>query len=739
MPGPKLPSTFVALGACLLLIGFGPGTSTASAAPTEMVDVGTASTYGGLSGASVANTVSAAPPHTRIRGDLGVKVNAPPSGFPPGIVTGETNVGNSAAIQAHADLLAAYNEVEARLGAVQLPLTLAGQTLVPGLYKVPGAASNTGTVTLDAQGDPNAVFVIQVTGALSFASLSRVVLTGGAKPTRVFWQVNGAADVGASGEFAGTVMALNAVAMGNEVLVNGRLFAVNGALTLDANQIYSAPPALAIDGGANALTATSTPAISGTTDLEAPGEVTVTVDGQTLTATPSGGAWSVSSASLSNGTYPVVASVTDAVGNQSSFTQQLTVDTVLPVVSIDGGPFLITNDPDLTISGTSDVDPGTIVEVSVDSQTPLSAVVQSDNTWNVTPFGLEEGVHTVTASVSDPAGNEGTDSQELTVDSSDPNVSITGGANALTNDPTPSISGFADVEPGSFVDVSVAGQTLSGEVQSDGTWAVTAAALSDGSYSVFAQVEDEAGNFGGDAQTLTVDTAPPVITITGGAAVSTSDATPTIAGTSTAAPGTIVTVSIAGQAPGQTLTTLLQNDGTWNTTSNPLDEGTWTVTASAPDSAGNVGSAQQTLVISPEDPPVDPPPPLPSGDPVLAAGDATVSGNASQRVRGSALSIRATVTASAKSGVGVTAGGAVRIRGTKKPVRLATSIIRVGAGQSGLLRLEAKGSRAAGARAVRQIKAAIANRHRVLAVIAIRLVDDVGNSRLVTKRVLLTR
>ena len=140
------------------------------------------------------------------------------------------------------------------------------------------------------------------------------MLTNGAQASRVFWQVNGAGAVGANADFAGTLMALDAVAIGNGTLVNGRAFARNGALTLDNNQFYSAPPAVTIDGGATANTTDTTPTISGTTDVEAPGVVTVTVAGQTLTATPSGGAWSVTSAILANGTYPVVASVTDGGG-----------------------------------------------------------------------------------------------------------------------------------------------------------------------------------------------------------------------------------------------------------------------------------------------------------------------------------------------------------------------------------------------------------------------------------------
>ena len=95
-----------------------------------MVDLGTASTYAVLSGASVGNTVSApGAPHTTLRGDLGVKANTQPTGFPPGVVTGAIDVGNAAADAAHADLVAAYDEVAARTGGDALAGALAGATI----------------------------------------------------------------------------------------------------------------------------------------------------------------------------------------------------------------------------------------------------------------------------------------------------------------------------------------------------------------------------------------------------------------------------------------------------------------------------------------------------------------------------------------------------------------------------------------------------------------------------------
>jgi Ice-binding-like/Bacterial Ig-like domain len=455
------------LAGALLIAGLGP-VSSAVAAPASMVALGQASTYAVLSGASVGNTVSApGAPHTMLRGDLGVSANAQPTGFPPGVVTGATQIGSTAA-QPHADLVTAYDAVGARTGGTAFAGDLAGATFSPGLYSAAAAVSNTGTLTLDGGNNPNAVFVFQVGGALTMAAGAHVTLINGASASRVFWRVNGAAGIGANAKFAGTIMALDAVAVGAGTEVNGRALALNGAISLDSNEFYSSPPAVTIAGGGTAVTSNTAPTISGTTDVEAPAVVTVTIGGNTLTATPSNGTWSVASPILANGTYPVVASVADAAGNPGSATQQLTVDTVLPVISIDGGASVTTNDPTPTITGTTDAAADTVVRVSVDSQN-LTALVQAGGTWNVTPAALTDGTRTVTASVSDPAGNEGTHSQSLTVDTVAPAVTIAGGANALTNDATPSISGTANVAPGTTVTVTLADQTLTGVVQGGGT------------------------------------------------------------------------------------------------------------------------------------------------------------------------------------------------------------------------------------------------------------------------------
>jgi hypothetical protein len=743
-----------ALLAALLVSGFGLAAPGADAAPTTMVTLGSASTYAVLSGASIGNTVSAlGDPHTTLRGDLGIVANSQPSGFPPGVVTGAVDVGNAAAAQAGVDALTAYTAIAARTSGAPLAGALAGATLTPGLYSIAGAASNATTVTLDGQGDPNAVFVFQVNGAMTTAALSHVVLVNGARASRVFWQVNGAGDIGAGASFAGTLIALNAVAVGHGTVVNGRVLALNGALTLDDNQVYSAPPVVTISGGASATTVDTTPTISGTTDVAAPALVTVTVNGWTLTTTPSNGVWSVTSAILANSVYPIVASVTDGAGNPGSATQQLTVDTVPPVVTIDGGSWVATNDPTPTIAGTCDLAPGTAVHVTIDSLA-LTALVQSGGTWNVTPVALADNAYTVIAFVTDPAGNPGTESQTLIVDTTPPAATITGGSSALTNDPTADISGTAAVTPGTVVIVTLADETLTGIVQGDASWSVTSAFLSDGAHRVILGVFDTAGNHASSTQILTVDTVAPDVSITGGATATATGSRPTITGTSSAAPGTVVTVRIAGR----TMTTLLQADGTWNATPPPLANGTWAVIASAPDPAGNLGSASQALTIDvptsatpvpgtpmPATPMLSPSTPDLSLAPAPdrnatfnAVAATTVSASSRQTIKGTMLSIGTKVTAPVGGAIVATASGTVRIAGIAHAITLTTATTALHAGQSATLKLTSTGSKKASRAAFAMLEALARTGKSVIATITIRIADVAGHTRIVRRTVTLT-
>ena len=265
------------------------------------------------------------------------------------------------------------------------------------------------------------------------------------------------------------------------------------------------------------------------------------------------------------------------------------VDTVAPAVAIDGGSAALTNDKTPTITGTSEA--GATVTVTIDGQT-VTPTVAADGTWSVTSTTLTDANHAVRATATDPAGNTSTPAtQTLTVDTVADTVAINGGASVSTNDVTPTISGITSAPAGSAVTVTVDGGSAPTTVRTGETWEVTLPTLAEGVYTVVASVTDVAGNVGSATQTLTIDTTAPAVTIDGGSAKLTNDATPTITGTSEA--GSTLTVTIDGQ----NFTPTVANNGTWTVTSTTLADSNHTVRATATDPAGNTSTATQTLTV----------------------------------------------------------------------------------------------------------------------------------------------
>ncbi len=197
------------------------------------VNLGTATSFAVLAGTTITNTGS-----TTITGDIGVSPGSAITGFPPGVITGTSHAADAVALQAQTDLIAAYNDAAARTPATTVPGgLLGGLTLVPGVYNSASSLDLTGTLTLDAQGDPNAVFIFQMGSALTTASNSSVVLINGTQTCSVFWQVGSSATLGTGSTFQGTIIALTSITANTGVVVNGRLLARNGAVTLDTNTI----------------------------------------------------------------------------------------------------------------------------------------------------------------------------------------------------------------------------------------------------------------------------------------------------------------------------------------------------------------------------------------------------------------------------------------------------------------------------------------------------------------------
>jgi hypothetical protein len=176
-------------------------------------------------------------------------------------VNGTIDAADSAAQQAQADLTAAYNDAAGRTVSATIPTELGGTTRVPGVYgSAAGTFGITGTLTLDAQGDPNAVFIFKAASTLITASASNVSLINGARASNVFWVAGSSATLGTSSTLQGSILALTSITVTTGTAINGRALARNGAVTLDTNSISALVPALTIS-----VTAQSSSAAPGDT------------------------------------------------------------------------------------------------------------------------------------------------------------------------------------------------------------------------------------------------------------------------------------------------------------------------------------------------------------------------------------------------------------------------------------------------------------------------------------------
>lgn len=141
---------------------------------------------------------------------------------------------------AKGDLTTAYNDAAGRTSTdmVLLAGNIGGLTLTPGLYKSSGSLEiSSGDVTFDALGNPNAVFIIQIASSLNTTSGRKVILTGGALASNIFWQVGTSATLGTTSVFKGTIMADQSISMNSGATIEGRLFARIAAVTLSSNTI----------------------------------------------------------------------------------------------------------------------------------------------------------------------------------------------------------------------------------------------------------------------------------------------------------------------------------------------------------------------------------------------------------------------------------------------------------------------------------------------------------------------
>jgi type VI secretion system secreted protein VgrG len=205
-----------------------------SRADAQLFSLGTAQSFAVLGATTVTNTGFSV-----LTGDLGVSPGTAITGFPDGTFTGTLHAGDATALQAQNDAGIAYTALAGMAPTQNLAgQELGGLTFLPGVYRLSSTAQLTGTVTLDAQGRLDALFVFQIGTALTTATDSSVVMINGGDSSNVFWQVGSSATLGTGTDFMGNILADQSITVTtNANMLFGRALALHGAVTLDTNRI----------------------------------------------------------------------------------------------------------------------------------------------------------------------------------------------------------------------------------------------------------------------------------------------------------------------------------------------------------------------------------------------------------------------------------------------------------------------------------------------------------------------
>jgi len=212
------------------LVAFGLLATAWSAAAT-IVPLGAADNFAVLGGSTVTNTGA-----TIVTGDLGVSPGTAVTGFGPGVVlNGSIHMNDAIAMQAHADAATAYGQLVGETFTTDLSgQNLGSMILTPGVYHFATTAQLSGILTLDTAGDPNAVFHFQIGTTLTTDPSSIITFLNGTS-ANVFWQVGTSATIGVDSVFSGTVVADQSITVNSGATINGRVIAINGAVTLDTD------------------------------------------------------------------------------------------------------------------------------------------------------------------------------------------------------------------------------------------------------------------------------------------------------------------------------------------------------------------------------------------------------------------------------------------------------------------------------------------------------------------------
>lgn len=208
-----------------------------SYAAQATVNLGTTSTFAVLAGTTITNTGPTVINGTA-GGDVGLYAGPSFTGQDEATISGAVHLADAVAGVAKDDLVTAYNDAAGRTPVTTIPTELGGTTLKPGVYdSESGTFEITGTLTLDAEGDPDGVFIFLTDSTLVTMPNSMIDLLNSARFCRIFWQVGTSATLGTNSHFVGHIFAMESIDAQKGATIQGQLLARTGAVTLNNNTI----------------------------------------------------------------------------------------------------------------------------------------------------------------------------------------------------------------------------------------------------------------------------------------------------------------------------------------------------------------------------------------------------------------------------------------------------------------------------------------------------------------------
>ncbi|OBT60994.1 hypothetical protein VE03_09736 [Pseudogymnoascus sp. 23342-1-I1] len=407
----------------------------------QVVDLGLAASYGVLARASISNSGP-----TTVNGDIGTPGTSI-VGFPPGVYTGNRNVG-LLATTAFNNAEAAYTTL-GQLPGILLVGNLGGRLLPPGVYMFPTAAVLSGTLILAGQGSPCDSWVFLIGSTLSTSVGSSVLVTGGGNPGNVFWRVGASANIQIGSQFSGNILAGVAVTLNSGASIQGSIYALGASVVLNSNEV--AAQANSCPLGASTSTSVSSTSTTASSDSSTGTDVSTTTDSSTSTTTDvttttssdSSTSTDVSTTSTSTDVPTTTSTSTDIPTTTDSSTSTDVTTTTSTSTDVSTTDVSTTTDITTATSTTTDVTTATSTTTDITTATDVTTatdITTATDTTTATDITTATDTTTATSTSTDVTTTTSTSTDvPTTTDSPSSSSSVTSALSSLTSTSTASL------------------------------------------------------------------------------------------------------------------------------------------------------------------------------------------------------------------------------------------------------------------------------------------------------------